>query len=391
MKKFYPRRKYSVRTGLRSLHFLLALFLLLPCHSYAEAEEKTEIHAESQAGGGVRMWEVTGIAKDGKYLSFHILGVTHNGLEVEYDDYFFKKVLPVFSRASALSAELAPLLPNMAGECPVPLAPTMANKEMIQAAREQIRSVLQAMFDRSPKAVIPGATQAEQEAIDQMVKSNKAAHAKQLAESYSEYGLVVAMNTYFQAQKNGSALYKPESKNKLEALIQQAKKETGFTDEISIRPDLVDYFRTHYPQIKVESIDAPQDVVDAYCNSRPHRELEFQHHLQRWAFNDSEAEVLQMLKDRLQFNRDLKKSIENGKMADTLSPFSMESQTGVICTRNPRWLKKMLASSLDSQNKFYALGLAHLLPREDGRNQCDTLLTMLKKEGMSVKPVSPTP
>lgn len=45
---------------------------------------------------------------------------------------------------------------------------------------------------------------------------------------------------------------------------------------------------------------------------------------------------------------------------------------------------KQIARDLNEGKRFYALGMAHLLPQSPDRYQCDDLLTMLRKIGMDV-------
>lgn len=137
-----------------------------------------------------RMWEVTGTAANGNPLKFYILGISHLGLDPEYNEYFFKKVIPAFNSADIFSREAADWDPSLAPECPIPLEPTQANREMIRQAREKIRLHIQAPFDKLALPEIQGVTNQEQEEINEVIIEQRSVLSKYMADKYTELGLI---------------------------------------------------------------------------------------------------------------------------------------------------------------------------------------------------------
>lgn len=64
-----------------------------------------------------RLWEVIGKNERGAAGKFYILPVTHNGLDVEYDDYFYKVVVPIALKADVFLHENATLVPRDVPAC----------------------------------------------------------------------------------------------------------------------------------------------------------------------------------------------------------------------------------------------------------------------------------
>src|SRR4051812_30540003 len=94
-----------------------------------------------------RLWEVKGRNDAGEETKFHILAVSHNGLDEEYDDYLSRVVVPRAMRASAFLDESAVLSVGDAPACPTPLANTPENAAILDKARAD---AARAEFDLLP-------------------------------------------------------------------------------------------------------------------------------------------------------------------------------------------------------------------------------------------------
>ncbi|MFZ6759238.1 hypothetical protein ACO0K9_18695 [Undibacterium sp. Ji50W] len=330
-----------------------------------------------------RMWEVTGTAKNGNPLKFYILGVSHNGLDPEYDNYFYKKVIPIFNTADVFSREASFWSPTLVPECPTPLTATPENREMIHAAREKVRVAQKEIMDKVPIAKIPGATDDEQKELDQIQDKFRADTAKVLADSYSEFGLIWAMRQLFQQLSDSDPRSKDIQKKMEDMAIFYSKNITGHVGNVAVRKSIDQYFMHYKPGMKAESIDATQDIVDAYCSAGSGRSRLFQKEFNAWEYQMDDIHLQERLKARIQADIDFEKSMKKGKISGSLLN-DIDEHSAYVCTRNPKWLKKMITDN-DKRVAFYALGLAHLLPRSDGKHPCDDLLTMLRKTGLSVE------
>src|SRR5438128_832681 len=94
--------------------------------------------AVAAASDHARLWKVTGPKNDGTTATFFILPVTHNGLEVEYDEYFTKTVLPIAMKADTYLSERSSMLPSEAPACANPLENTSENRDILSKARADV-------------------------------------------------------------------------------------------------------------------------------------------------------------------------------------------------------------------------------------------------------------
>lgn len=332
----------------------------------------------AKSTGVSRMWEVSGKNKDGKTLHFYLLGVTHNGLDIEYDDYFFKSVLPVFHQAGFFSHEAADWNASQAPACREPMPATENNLKMIAKARERVMRLRLEALHSMPKATFPLVDKDEQDEINSVIDFSYASLAKSEADAYSELGLIWAMRHFFYDR----AILEGRSAGarKTDAVPDSSP---GVRCSIFSGDQVVDSLMRCRPSMEIRSIDSTQDIVDAYCSiPGTARANMFQRNLNEWEYASQER-LPEVLKMRHEGETGLVQSLLQGKI---MPPFlsDIDDYSAWVCTRNEKWLEKML-SAQDGKTGFYALGIAHLLPRSDGQAPCADLLTMLRNRDMSVR------
>jgi hypothetical protein len=308
-----------------------------------------------------RLWEVTGKNDQGVTGKFYILPVTHNGLEVEHDDYFYKTVVPIAMKADLFLHEASGMLPDDAPACPVPLADTKENRDILEKAHADVE---RAMFDIIPSATMPGDSEEDRLQLDE--SSRIFAHS--LTRDLSEYGLIISMGAYLSANQKSY----PERLPKADA---------GYLS----RPEIAQYIAYHRQQDERKanaSIDEKYDIVDAYCNIGKERPR----YLQRWLALHDPTKFAYPSKDELVrmdagFVAAVQEGHLNGLFVDAMHGYG---DAAIVCDRNNKWLARMV-QNFGAGTRFYALGMAHVLqPAPNDTQRCDGLLLRLQKAGFTV-------
>lgn len=328
--------------------------------------------AVAGAGGWVRaadapprLWEITGKNEQGVAGKFYILPVTHNGLDVEYDDYFYKTVLPTALQVDVLLQESAIILPSEMPACPRPLVDTAENREII---RQAFIDTERAEYDRGPH-FSRTEVMTEQDWVE--VQQAERWFAHDTVSKLTEYGLIASM---------GESLHNFLSKN------------PDMAGKVSYRPrpDVADYLQ-HQRWMKGaksnESIDLSRDLAAAYCSIEPAaRGRYLQREIGRFdplKFKPMSSEI------RQRSNVGFIESIKNAAISEIFTVAQTdEYDRHIVCDRNEKWLKKM-RDAIGIGVRFYAVGMAHVLqPSARDQQRCDGLLKRLREEGFSVKLVN---
>lgn len=289
-----------------------------------------------------RLWEVTGNEE-----KFYLLAITHYGLDVEYDDYLERKVVPIFEKVDVLAYEASVVFPTTPKECRYPWPKTPENSQLLKLARERVKTLLMLMFrEQAPKSWNGEELASSQE---------KAAAA--MAASYSEYGLVSAMKTF-----ENSITPSDEKKFKFG------------------RGQVTRYLLNKRKNIAVESVDTTDEYIAAYCNIKETRPEYFRELIKSPRFNDLDS----LSQSEIQAaNNDFRESIVSRKPHGIYGYRIAEREKSLVCDRTENWIKKIS----DNQKKgsyFYALGVNHFLP-SDTPNLCSGLLADLEKKGFTIR------
>lgn len=308
-----------------------------------------------------RLWEVTGKSEEGIAGKFYILPVTHNGLDVEYDEYFYKVVVPIALKADAFFHEDATLVPKEVPACADPLADTRENREIL---RQAYIDVERAAYDlRTP---IPREKwMSEQDWREVQEIEHMLAHGP--ISKLTEYGLVVAMGTLLFNKQ----LHHPELFPKV---------------DYSVRPDIADFIadqRWKNGKKKNESIDKSTDFYDIYCAIGPQKRGQYLR--QKIAESDPAVFKPMSREKREYYSQALVESVQKGYLTDPFDDHPNDDYSRhAVCDRNDKWLIKMRQGMSDGI-RFYALGGAHVLqPGPSNPNRCDGLLTRLRHAGYIV-------
>ncbi|WP_445234013.1 hypothetical protein [Duganella rhizosphaerae] len=301
----------------------------------------------AEAYSSPRLWEVINKKPDGTIQVFHVLGVTHNGLNSEYDSYFYEKVIPVFKIASSYSFESAALAPELVPACPSPLAETPRNTLLLGRARALVSD---AYYAKLSSTGLPDAVNDDDKAA---IRASQRIFASQLSQNLSEYGLLIAL-------KARRAMLKREQ-------------------PAPHRSAVADYLFLNRGNIAVESIDTPTEMLDAYCGQNSARVFSFSDELELLEEIDkddaSESEAISS-------ERYFLKSLERGALVPELEHGSKEYWDNYVCKRNGNWVKRITEDN-NLDGKFFALGLAHLLP--SAWVGCATTFESLEKNGMRIR------
>lgn len=315
------------------------------------------------AGDLPRLWEVTRRDTLDPQGKFFILPVTHNGLDAEYDNYFFKTILPVALQADIFLQESAVMVPREMPSCQLPLADTAENREILRKAYADVE---RAVYDRRPRLSRPDSMTdqiwAEFLKVEHLLAHNEAAEL-------SEYGLITAMG---------------------EALNEFIKKQhQDFSRKIDYtpRPDIADFIQ-HQRWLKGiksnEPIESASDLAAAYCNINPAQRGRY---LQREIDRADPLKFKPMLAEtRARGNIVFVESIQTLAISKRFDFYEGdEYDEHIVCDRNEKWLDKM-RDGVGGGIRFYAVGMAHVFQQSSGsQSRCDGLLKRLRDEGFTVK------
>ncbi len=296
------------------------------------------------------MWKVSATAPNGKPSQFYILGVTHNGLQVEFDSYYTQTVLPAFQAAKVIVDESAPLGPNAPG-CPVALPVDSVTNDLFTRARENVIAYRLKEVYHMPDLE----TGRKKGMSDELIRDIQAVDMKMAsdyAENLSEFAL------YFLSG----------------ATLGETFERTG------LKPVQIELQLTR-PQIPVESIESMEELAAGYCGTGVigRREL-FHMKYERIAAMRDDARMKKFMESQ---NKDFTESLKQRKTVGTYVIGSPMVAEAFVCGRNRNWVQR-IKSNLGSDGRFYILGLSHLLSSPYPNLSCDNLLESLKAEGMSV-------
>lgn len=308
-----------------------------------------------------RLWEVKGKNKLGIEGKFYILPVTHNGLDVEYDGYFSKTILPVALKSDVFLQESAILVPSEMPSCPQPLPDTAENREIL---RQAYIDVERAEYDRRPRLTrMAGLTDQDWKEVQE------AEHwfAHDPVSKLTEYGLIVAM---------GEILHD----------FLEHHQELSQTVTYKPRSDIADYIQ-HQRWIRGiksnEPIERGTDLAEAYCGISPARRAQY---LQREISRADPLKFTPMSAEKratfsAAFVESIKKMTLSNRLADVDND---EFSEHFVCDRNEKWLAKM-RDAIGTDVRFYAVGMGHVMQRpKSDHTRCDGLLKRLRDEGFTV-------
>jgi hypothetical protein len=346
-------------------YFVAAIFTLtqlLPFALNSWSADATVVGEKLEATP--RMWEVLSKTPSGTTEKFYILGISHNGLDVEYDDYLYKKVVPAFMQADVFSAELAGIQATFRA-CPIPWPKTKENSELLQTARDRLKMLMIESARRSWPAGTP------------FNHSELEAGFTGTVNMMAEYDLMAQIRGYEMTLQ----LY-PHSAN---------EKSLG-------REPVSKYLFNLKANIPVESVDTAEEMFSAYCKrteTRPEyfrqfiQDMEVNPYYLRWSiFSPKLDPARPVTQDDIdKANSDFSVSIKLVKMSGQFAYKNAEEERVLLCDRTAAWLPKMI-SNMKKGTYFYALGFAHLVPSSAGNDHCNGLLDDLKANGLIVNPVN---
>lgn len=294
-----------------------------------------------------RMWKVKRLDAAGVTQTIHILGVSHNGLELEYDAYFYDKVLPVFDQSSMLFSESALMNPFTVPQCEVPLERTEENLRLIA----ELRANLVSQYSSSSIRDLNTKNFTKEEIAE--IREAFVMTAKMRVERLSEYGMLLAL---MQADR------------------------TERPSMLGGKMTVLGFLRERSNTMPRSSVDTQEEMVSAFCKLKKERAK----YIREQAKNYSSAEWSEAEADAFKrAERALADSIVKGKVSAFFNE-GLEFEQAYVCERNRNWLK-LISSSRAGDKSFFVLGVAHLLPADWRPKNCPDLLTLLRKEAFEVE------
>lgn len=312
-----------------------------------------------------RLWEVSAGNEGGVKGRFFILPVTHNGLAVEYDTYFYKTVVPIAMRADVFLYEGSHIFPSEAPACETALSDTVENREIL---RQAFADVERASFDFRGPAPDPGGL-SEQDRIDLLQMSHQVAHDS--VKNLTEYGLITAMDMYL----TSTQLQHPKK---------FPKENIGYPSMPIVAPYLKQHRKKFNADSRSESIDEKFDILQAYCHMGDLRARYLQRQIE---WRDPAKFKVPTTQEIARFNAGFVDSIRKGYMSEILSSFptlDAEFNEKIICERNEKWLMRM-RMNIGNGTRFYAVGMSHVIQPPPSLARCDGLLVRLRNEGFALK------
>lgn len=294
-----------------------------------------------------RMWKIKRQTVTGETQTFHILGASHNGLDFEYDAYFFDKVLPIFDRSSMLFSESALMIPNQVPQCTLPLEQNDENRQLLSAMRAKLET--QYFDDLVRDFKFEGFTNEQTVEVREAFKLM----AKMRVESLSEYGLLLAL---MQVNPNPPA------------------------EALRSRTDVLSFLKVRSKEIPRASVDTPEEMISAFCSLKADRAKYIREQVKSFTVPDWDAAEVQAFE---RARKELLSSFVTGNLSSYFNQ-GLEFEEAYVCERNRNWLKLILSSKLGDQS-FFVLGFAHVMSADWRPKNCPDFLTMLKNEAFTVE------
>ena len=303
-----------------------------------------------------RMWEVTGDIPGVGPTKFHILGITHDGFDIEYDPYLARVIVPTFNNARVLWHENAAFFAAQVPQCKAPLTGT-AELELVRTLRSKVEKRFYNSFPQGDKSQFDASTLED-------IKFSNELFAKRLAADLSEFGLVVQLRSLRLNNREASPQDVPRPRK---------------PNQVAQRGSITGFLVSQRPTIAQSSIDTPEEIFEAYCDM-PERAEYLKAQMEFWDSGASET----ISTDEMQsLNTQLTLALRTNSAPEVFKrEFSVAQGMTWLCQRNKNWAKKMTEEN--NNGAFYSLGLAHLVQTERGPD-CPDLKELLRRRGMTVK------
>lgn len=318
------------------------------------------LSSAAAAGSIPRLWAVT---EKGHQGALYLLPVTHYDVETEYDDYFYKTIVPIAMKTDVFFLEAAPVESSEVPACPTPLADTPKNREILRQAYSDTE---RALYDVTAPIQKKPAGLTDQDWAD--VQEVQHIPTRRATSKLTEYGLILSM---------------AKSLNMAQAQHPEWKSKAGYL----FNPDVARYLvRERMAKgIKTNrSIDTTNDVVAAYCNIDSARRGQY---LQKELAEYDPTKFVPLSKEKLaRLNTSFVHSIQTGVLSGDVEASPQDEYfRHLVCDRNETWLMRMRQDLASGSTTFYALGGAHIFqPGVQHANRCDGLLERLRKDGYTV-------
>lgn len=286
-------------------------------------------------------------SKPGQERNINLLGITHVGVESEYDGYLDRKILPAARQARQFYLEGVSEAREIRRE---PACVQGWTDPAAAATEAQARATLSALEFESLRSMRDSGT-AFLKAPDVQLR----AMARSDAEDLSELGLMGAFRIYGRAQDI-----------------------SGSGARGSVAAALLKLFDTD----QVHDIDEPGAFAKAYCDMGPSRIKYFYEQTLGRGVADTPKSTSELSNTVARLNQDFIETIRRRKAIGILSS-PPEWDLPVICERNAQWVRK-LDSQPTGSNLFVAIGVAHLFAIDNAGTPCKGLLQDLVDQGYSV-------
>jgi len=333
--------------GKRHLKFFLAFAFTYAISTLALSAQPEE---------APRMWEVTGDIPGVGPTKFHILGITHDGFDVEYDAYLARVIVPTFNNARVLWHENAAFFAAQVPQCKAPLTGT-AELELVRTLRSKVEKRFYKSFPQGDKSQFDESTL-------QDIKFSNEIFAKRLAADLSEFGLVVQLRSLRlnNSETSPQDMARPRKPN-----------------QVAPRGSIIGFLVSQRPTIPQSSIDTPEEIFQAYCDM-PERAEYLKAQMEFWDSGGNETISTDEMRS---LDTKIARAIRTNSVDELFKrEFSDAQGMTWACQRNKNWAKKMTEEN--NNGAFYSLGLAHLVQTDRGPD-CPDLKELLRRRGMTVK------
>lgn len=297
-----------------------------------------------------RMWEVTGDIPGVGPTKFHVLGITHDGFDVEYDTYLARVIVPTFNNSRVLWHENAAFFPAQVPQCKAPLTGT-AELELVRTLRSKVEKRFYNSFPQGDKSQFDESTL-------QDIKFSNEIFVRRLAADLSEFGLVAQLRSL----RSPPDMTRPQKPT-----------------QVAPRGSIIGFLVSQRPTIPQSSIDTPEEIFEAYCDM-PERAEYLKAQMEFWDSGGIETISTDEMRS---MDTQIARALRTNSVGELFkSEFSDAQGMTWVCQRNKNWAKKM--TEQNNNVAFYSLGLAHLVQTERGPD-CPDLKELLRRRGMTVK------
>lgn len=309
-----------------------------------------------------RLWEAVRGGEHAAHL--YVLGATHWGLPIEYDDYFTRTVLPAFDQATVLHFEGAGNRePEPFPTCDLGVFDS-EERHIVEQLREVALALQLKVFEEMHRRSLAVGLD---DGLSELVRNSMARFD---SGNFDDFGIMqnydfnlIILNSF----ANASAAPQPA---------------TDTTTPTTLRGPIVDQLRAYRPAIAVRDLDSRYGVRRAYCAAGRERIKMLQS-----TFAQQRSDTPAVTQQVPRWTADFIKVLHHQPLLPDSSMMRLAPMNQqIVCQRTAEWLAEVEAYPPGGIH-FVVVGAQHLHSLATENAHCAGLLDGLARAGFTVRPV----